>query len=184
MTIDVQGGGSDLAFPHHEMGASEAQMITDQWPFARHYVHSGMVAWQGHKMSKSRGNLVFVSALRHEGVDPMAIRLALLAHHYRTDWAWTPHGLEGAAERLARLRAAIAVADPPPAESTLERMREALADDLRSPAALDALDDWAHRALRSSAAANTQGRAASEAGAVIAAASDALLGVRLETEGD
>jgi len=184
MTIDVQGGGSDLAFPHHEMGASEAQMITDQWPFARHYVHSGMVAWQGHKMSKSRGNLVFVSALRHEGVDPMAIRLALLAHHYRTDWAWTPHGLEGAAERLARLRAAIAVADPPPAESTLERMREALADDLRSPAALDALDDWAHRALRSSAAANTQGRAASEAGALIAAASDALLGVRLESEGD
>lgn len=184
MTIDVQGGGSDLAFPHHEMGASEAQMITEQWPFARHYVHSGMVAWQGQKMSKSRGNLVFVSALRHEGVDPMAIRLALLAHHYRTDWAWTPHGLEGAAERLARLRAAIAVSDPPPAESTLERMREALADDLRSPAALDALDDWAHRALRSSSASNAEGRAASETGALIAAASDALLGVRLESEGN
>lgn len=95
-TIDIQGGGSDLAFPHHEMGASEVHRLTGEWPFARHYVHSGMVAWQGHKMSKSRGNLVFVSQLVREGTDPMAIRLALLAHHYRTDWGWTPHGLEGA----------------------------------------------------------------------------------------
>jgi L-cysteine:1D-myo-inositol 2-amino-2-deoxy-alpha-D-glucopyranoside ligase len=184
MTIDVQGGGSDLAFPHHEMGASEAQLITEQWPFARHYVHSGMVAWQGHKMSKSRGNLVFVSALRHEGVDPMAIRLALLAHHYRSDWAWTPQGLEGATARLDRLRWAISVPSAPAAETTLERVREALADDLRAPAALDALDDWAHRAVNSSDATHKGARPASEAGELIVAATDALLGVRLLREGD
>lgn len=172
MTIDVQGGGSDLAFPHHEMGASEAHRITDEWPFARHYVHSGMVAWQGHKMSKSRGNLVFVSALRHQGTDPMAIRLALLAHHYRSDWAWSPHGLEGAAERLARWRAAIALPSAAPADATLLRMREALADDLKTPSALDAVDDWCHRSL-------TAGGDDPDAPDLIARATDALLGVRL-----
>ena len=65
-------------------------MLTGQWPFARAYVHAGMVGLDGEKMSKSRGNLVFVSRLREDGVDPMAIRLALLAHHYRSDWEWTP----------------------------------------------------------------------------------------------
>ncbi len=107
MTIDVQGGGTDLAFPHHEMSASEAQVLRQEHPFARHYVHSAMVGWQGHKMSKSRGNLVFVSALRHAGTDPAAIRLALLAHHYRADWDWTEQGLEGAERRLALWRSAV-----------------------------------------------------------------------------
>ena len=86
--FDVQGGGSDLIFPHHEMCAAEARVATDQ-PFAQAYVHSGMVGLDGEKMSKSKGNLVFVSKLRAAGVDPMAIRLALLAHHYRDDWDWT-----------------------------------------------------------------------------------------------
>ena len=171
MTIDVQGGGSDLAFPHHEMGASEAQRITGEYPFARHYVHSGMVAWQGHKMSKSRGNLVFVSTLRHEGADPMAIRLALLSHHYRSDWAWTPHGLEGAAERLARWRAAAELPSGPPADVTLTRVREVLADDLRTPAALDAIDAWVHAAL-------TVGGPDSAAPGLIAQVADSLLGIR------
>jgi len=89
LPVDVQGGGSDLVFPHHEMGASEAHVLTGEWPFARHYVHAGMVGLQGEKMSKSRGNLVFVSQLRRQGHDPMALRLALLAHYYRTDWSWT-----------------------------------------------------------------------------------------------
>ena len=172
MTIDVQGGGSDLAFPHHEMGASQAQRFTGQFPFARHYVHSGMVAWQGHKMSKSRGNLVFVSALRSEGVDPMAIRLALLAHHYRSDWTWTPHGLQGAAERLERWRHATALGSGPSAEGTLSRVREVLADDLRAPSALDAIDDWAHRALSS-------GGTDEDAPELITRMADTLLGVRL-----
>jgi L-cysteine:1D-myo-inositol 2-amino-2-deoxy-alpha-D-glucopyranoside ligase len=171
-TIDIQGGGSDLSFPHHEMGASEAQRLTGEWPFARHYVHSGMVAWQGHKMSKSRGNLVFVSQLRHDGVDPMGIRLALLAHHYRSDWAWTPHGLEGAMERLSRWQAAAALQYGPKTDLLLDRVREVLADDLRAPAALDAVDSWVHSAL-------TQGGDDPAAPREMATIVDALLGIRL-----
>ena len=172
MTIDVQGGGSDLAFPHHEMGASEAQTLTYRWPYAHHYVHSGMVGWQGHKMSKSRGNLVFVSALRHEGHDPKAIRLALLAHHYRTDWAWTPQGLQGATDRLGLWRAAVAAERGPEAAPVIERVRAALADDLRTPEALDAIDGWAMRARAGEGDDAT-------APSLIADLCDALLGVRL-----
>lgn len=172
MTIDVQGGGSDLAFPHHEMGASEAQTLTARWPYAHHYVHAGMVGWQGHKMSKSRGNLVFVSALRHEGHDPMAIRLALLAHHYRTDWAWTPQGLQGATDRLGLWRAAVAMDAGPDAMPVIDRVRAVMGDDLRTPEALDAVDAWAMRAR----AGDGDDAAAP---ALIADLCDALLGVRL-----
>lgn len=172
MGFDVQGGGSDLAFPHHEMCAAQGHVLTDTWPFARRYVHTGMVGWQGHKMSKSRGNLVFVSALRHEGVDPRAIRLALLAHHYRSDWAWSDHGLRGAQDRLAMWRQAANLSRGPQAESTLERVREVLSDDLRTPSALDAIDQWAHRAL-------SEGGTDPSAPQVIANISDALLGVNL-----
>ena len=104
--FDVQGGGSDLIFPHHEMSAGEARVATGQ-PFARAYLHSGMVGLDGEKMSKSRGNLVFVSKLRESGVDPMAIRLALLAHHYRDDWEWTDEVLAAAEDRLSRWREAV-----------------------------------------------------------------------------
>ncbi|MBU6243747.1 MAG: cysteine--1-D-myo-inosityl 2-amino-2-deoxy-alpha-D-glucopyranoside ligase [Actinomycetales bacterium] len=172
MTIDVQGGGSDLAFPHHEMGASEAQVVTGEWPYARHYVHAGMVGWQGHKMSKSRGNLVFVSQLRADGHDPMAIRLALLAHHYRSDWAWTPQGLQGAEQRVDLWRRATAMPSGPDASATLQRMREVLSDDLRTPSALDAVDQWAMAAVAGTGSDAT-------APALIADACDALLGVRL-----
>ncbi len=102
MGFDVQGGGSDLAFPHHEMCAAQAGAATGEKPFAEHYVHAGMVSFEGHKMSKSRGNLVFVARLRHAGISSAAVRLALLAHHYRSDWEWTPNDLQ-AAERRAQL---------------------------------------------------------------------------------
>ncbi len=172
MAIDVQGGGSDLVFPHHEMSAAEAQVLTGEHPFARHYVHSAMVAWQGHKMSKSRGNLVFVSALRHAEVDPMAIRLALLAHHYRVDWSWSDQGLSGAVERLALWRTAGAAAAGPDGAPVVARIRAALADDLRAPAALDAVDAWARAAV--------DGRGDDRgAPALVRASVDALLGVRL-----
>lgn len=168
MGIDVQGGGSDLVFPHHEMSAAEAQVLTQEHPFAQHYVHSAMVGWQGHKMSKSRGNLVFVSALRHAGVDPMAIRLALLAHHYRVEWSWSEQGLEGAMARLAGWRQAASRSSGAPAAGTIQAVRDALANDLRTPEALDAVDAWAMRT----------GDDTSAPGA-IAVAVDALLGVRL-----
>ena len=104
--FDVQGGGSDLVFPHHEMSASEAQAAYDGLSFARAYVHAGMVAYEGAKMSKSKGNLVLVSRLREAGVDPMAIRLAILGHHYRSDWEWTDEDLSTALDRLAAWRTA------------------------------------------------------------------------------
>src|SRR5512142_999251 len=87
-TIDVQGGGNDLLFPHHECSAAHAEVLTGQAPFASHYVHAGMIGLNGEKMSKSRGNLVFVSRLRADRVEAMAVRLALLADHYRIDRQW------------------------------------------------------------------------------------------------
>ena len=107
-TIDVQGGGNDLLFPHHECSAAHAERLTGQAPFASHYVHAGMIGLDGEKMSKSRGNLVFVSRLRADHVDPMALRLALIADHYRGDRTWTDDLLKTAEDRLARWRAAAA----------------------------------------------------------------------------
>jgi L-cysteine:1D-myo-inositol 2-amino-2-deoxy-alpha-D-glucopyranoside ligase len=145
--FDVQGGGSDLVFPHHEMSASEAHVATGRWPFARVYVHAGMVGVDGEKMSKSQGNLVFVSALRADGVEPAAVRLALLADHYRSDRDWTTALLTLAQDRLARWRQAAALDAGPGARRLLATIRERLADDLDTPAALGAVDLWAEQAL-------------------------------------
>ena len=164
--IDVQGGGSDLVFPHHELGAAEASVVTGEWPFARAYVHQAMVGYDGEKMSKSRGNLVFVSKLREAGVDPMAIRLALLAHDHRSDWQWRDDELGGAVGRLSRWRSAFARDTAGPAAPTVASMRAALAQGLRTPDALTVVDEWAA----------TDGADADAPGQV-AAAVDALLGV-------
>ncbi|MFZ0528899.1 MAG: cysteine--1-D-myo-inosityl 2-amino-2-deoxy-alpha-D-glucopyranoside ligase, partial [Propionicimonas sp.] len=101
--FDVQAGGNDLAFPHHPMCAAEARVATGQ-PFAKVFLHTGMVGLDGAKMSKSLGNLVFVNGLLADGADPMAVRLALLAHHYRADWEYTPAALAEAADRLRTWR--------------------------------------------------------------------------------
>ncbi|MCC3655054.1 MULTISPECIES: cysteine--1-D-myo-inosityl 2-amino-2-deoxy-alpha-D-glucopyranoside ligase [Streptomyces] len=172
MGFDVQGGGSDLAFPHHEMGASHAHALTGERPFAKAYVHAGMVALHGEKMSKSKGNLVFVSALRREGVDPAAIRLALLAHHYRSDWEWTDGDLAEATARLDRWRAAVSRPDGAPAGALVEEIRAALADDLDAPAALAAVDRWA-------AGQEATGGTDESAPGLVSRAVDALLGVAL-----
>jgi L-cysteine:1D-myo-inositol 2-amino-2-deoxy-alpha-D-glucopyranoside ligase len=174
--IDVQGGGSDLAFPHHEMGAAEAQVATGSWPYARHYTHAGMVRLDGEKMSKSRGNLVFVSRLRGAGVDPAAIRLAILAHHYRQDWDWTDEGLAEASERLTAWRAAVSAAAAPSAEPVLALVRARLADDLDAPGALAALDLWAEETR---VRAGAPGAEDPGAGALVRDVAEALLGVAL-----
>jgi len=145
-TFDVQGGGSDLVFPHHEMCASEAHVVTGRRPFAQAYVHAGMVGLEGEKMSKSRGNLVLVSTLRETGVDPMAIRLALLGHHYRDDWDWTDADLTGSEDRLRRWRAAAVLPSGPGAGGLVAEVRRALAADLDAPRALAAIDDWVEAA--------------------------------------
>jgi L-cysteine:1D-myo-inositol 2-amino-2-deoxy-alpha-D-glucopyranoside ligase len=143
MGFDVQGGGSDLIFPHHEFSAAHAEALTAQHPFARHYAHAGMIGLDGEKMSKSRGNLVFVSRLRADGVDMMALRLGLLSGHYREDRAWTPDVLAGAQERLARWRAAVDRDAGPDATDVIARLRDHLADDLDTRQALRAVDAWA-----------------------------------------
>jgi L-cysteine:1D-myo-inositol 2-amino-2-deoxy-alpha-D-glucopyranoside ligase len=170
--IDVQGGGSDLIFPHHEFGAAHAEAFTGVHPFARHYCHAGMIALDGEKMSKSRGNLVFVSRLRRAGVEPAAIRLALLGHHYRSDWEWTDADLLRAQHRLARWRAAVSRPDGPDAAATLAEVRAALADDLDAPRALAVIDAWA-------AKQDDEGGDDIGAPGVVSRTVDALLGVAL-----
>jgi L-cysteine:1D-myo-inositol 2-amino-2-deoxy-alpha-D-glucopyranoside ligase len=143
MGFDVQGGGSDLAFPHHEMCSAQAQVATGEPAFASHFVHAGMVGYEGHKMSKSRGNLVFVSRLRRAGVSAAVIRLALLAHHYRSDWEWSPADLERAEHRALSLRSAVRAPAGPAFDQLAAGVRARLADDLDAPGALSLLDDWA-----------------------------------------
>ncbi len=148
MAFDVQGGGRDLIFPHHEMGASHAEVMEGARPYARNYVHAGMVGLDGVKMSKSLGNLVFVHRLRAQGVDGGAIRLAVLAHHYRDDWEWTDEGLRQAQSRLDAWARAATLPAGPAADRLIESMRAAVADDLDTPAALAAVDAYAAEALR------------------------------------
>jgi L-cysteine:1D-myo-inositol 2-amino-2-deoxy-alpha-D-glucopyranoside ligase len=171
-SIDVQGGGSDLVFPHHECSAAHAEALTGVTPFARHYVHAGMIGLDGDKMSKSKGNLVLVSRLRADGVDPMATRLALLAGHYRADRQWTDELLKTAVERLHRWREAVAAPAGPSGEALLAALRQRLADDLDTPAAVTLVDRWADAAL---AGTGTD----PDAPALVARAVDALFGVRL-----
>ncbi|MER5333662.1 cysteine--1-D-myo-inosityl 2-amino-2-deoxy-alpha-D-glucopyranoside ligase [Micromonospora sp. NPDC002717] len=170
--IDVQGGGNDLIFPHHECSAAHAERLTGAAPFADHYVHAGMIGLDGEKMSKSRGNLVFVSRLRADRVDPMAVRLALLSGHYRADRTWTDELLAAAQQRLARWRQAAAVPAGPSGEAFLAGVRARLADDLDSPAALVLADEWAAAALAGTATDPA-------APTLFADTLDALLGIRL-----
>src|SRR5699024_3177522 len=141
--FDVQGGGSDLAFPHHEFSAAHAEALSGSHPFAKHYTHAGMIGLDGAKMSKSQGNLVFVSKLRSEGVDPAVIRLGLLAGHYRRDRSWSAELHETAERRLARWQDAVRQGHGSEAAPVIEQLRDHLANDLDTPAALRVVDDWA-----------------------------------------
>ncbi|MEJ2854336.1 MULTISPECIES: cysteine--1-D-myo-inosityl 2-amino-2-deoxy-alpha-D-glucopyranoside ligase [unclassified Saccharothrix] len=170
--FDVQGGGSDLIFPHHEFSAAHAEALTGEHPFARHYVHAGMIGLDGEKMSKSRGNLVFVSKLRAQHVDPGAIRLALFAGHYRSDRPWSDELLAAANARLDTWRRAAALSSGPSAVDTVARLRDHLGNDLDTPSALTALDAWADAALSS-------GGSDESAPGLFRDAVDALLGVEL-----
>ncbi len=170
LSFDVLGGGRDLCFPHHEMSAAHSRALGGRGP--RVQVHAGMVGLHGAKMSKSLGNLVLVSALRAQGVDPMAVRLAVLEHHYRSDWEWTPEVLAEAVARLDRWRAAVSGNGGPDALSAVDDIRRALADDLDAPTALRAVDAWAATSL--SLGGNIEG-----APGILARALDALLGIRL-----
>lgn len=169
--FDVQTGGSDLAFPHHAMSASHARIAYDNWA-PELSVHTGMVAFDGEKMSKSLGNLVLVSKLVADGTEPMDIRLAILSHHYTADWEWTDELLDAAGQRRRLWLEALSGNGGAPTAGLLESMRGALADDLDAPSALEAMDEWCVRTLT--------GDTSEHGGAGIASrAVNALLGIRL-----
>ena len=167
--IDIQGGGSDLIFPHHEMCASQAHVLTGK-DLAATYVHAAMIGLDGEKMSKSKGNLVFVSKLIQAGTDPMVIRFALMSQHYRLDRMWTDELLVQATQRVNQIRKALASGVVAPTESVIEQIVTALSDDLDTPSALAALDQWASQTLDAGTGGDAQ-----ELSTVL----DALLGLAL-----
>ncbi len=140
-SIDIQGGGSDLIFPHHEMSAAQGKAMNGK-EFATNYVHAGMIGLDGEKMSKSKGNLIFVSKLLQEGIDPMAIRIALMSHHYRLDHMWQSTDLTSAQELLGDLQVALSRMEVAPTDSVIEEIISALSDDIDTPRALSALRRW------------------------------------------
>lgn len=140
-TIDLHGGGSDLLFPHHECERAQSEAATGV-PFARHWMHVAMVFMDGHKMSKSRGNLVFVDKLRTMH-DPRAIRLGLIEHHYRVEWEWDDELMARNERRLSTWRSAASASDA----SLLSDVRAALDDDLDTPRAVSLIDDAASRGV-------------------------------------
>ena len=148
-SITIQGGGSDLIFPHHEMCAAQGEVMNNA-TFSQYFMHTGMIGYQGEKMSKSKGNLVFVSNLRAAGVDAMAIRLALLANHYRSDREWDDALLHNATERLDRWRKGFAKPEGPEIEATVLGVVDALNNDLDTTRALAHIDAWVEKAIADS----------------------------------
>ena len=148
-TIDLHGGGSDLIFPHHECERAQSEAATGQ-PFVRHWMHVAMVFMDGHKMSKSRGNLVFVDALRRQW-DPRVIRLGIVAHHYRSEWEWNEGIMPAAAERLARWKSSSTGGATD--AGVLDAVRACLDEDLATAAALDVIDEAARSGTDVTAAA-------------------------------
>ncbi len=139
--VDIHGGGDDLLFPHHEAEAAQGEALTGTRPFARFWMHVGMVRLDGAKMSKSDGNMVFVRDLleRHPAD---AIRLYLLSKPYRAPFDHDEAALEAAAaltSRLTRLAAGVPGAGESP------EIVAALDDDLDTPAAVAALERMAAR---------------------------------------
>ena len=145
-TISLQGGGTDLVFPHHFMTAALAKALTKE-DFAQAYLHAAMVGLDGEKMSKSKGNLVFVSKLLKEGIDPMTLRHALLSERYSEDRMWSQETLQQSEERVVRLRSALSRIECAPTDGVIQLIAQSIADDLNTPTALDVLDKWASESL-------------------------------------
>ena len=167
--IDIQGGGSDLIFPHHEMCASQAQVLSGK-PLASTYVHAGMIGLDGEKMSKSKGNLVFVSKLVADGRDPMAIRWALMKKHYRTDRMWTEELLIEAENEIGALRKALEQKEVAPTQDLVQNIIEALAEDFNTPLVIEMVNAWVDQ--------TNAGGTAGDAQSLISTL-DALLGIKL-----
>lgn len=140
-SISLQGGGSDLRFPHHYMTSVQARAITNQ-SFAKIYLHTGMIAWQGEKMSKSLGNLVFVSKLREAGWSGNEIRFALINRDYRADLNWEMGMLEKARANLHRINSALSREEVAPTHDVVSKIRDSISDDLNVECAIASVLDW------------------------------------------
>ncbi len=174
-SITIQGGGSDLIFPHHEMCAAQGEVMNNA-TFAQYFMHTGMIGYQGEKMSKSKGNLVFVSKLREAGIDAMAIRLALLANHYRSDREWDDALLQDATNRLAKWRKGFAKPEGPEIEATISDVVDALNNDLDTTKALAHIDSWVEKAIADS---NSEKNSKLSNTGTLARFVDAVLGVAI-----
>jgi len=166
--IDIQGGGSDLIFPHHEMCRSQSKVLTGK-ELASSYVHAGMIGLDGEKMSKSKGNLVLVSSLVSQGVDPMAIRYALMSDHYRSDRMWSDELLQVSQLAVARLRLALSQEDVHETSRVVSEIVSALADDLNTPVVVLAINSWVNLTLEGSSGGDAK---------VFAKTLDTLLGMK------
>lgn len=167
--IQIQGGGSDLAFPHHYMSEQIVRAAYGRG-FANNYVHSAMIHLDGEKMSKSKGNLVFVSKLLNQGIDPMVIRWALLSGHYQQDRSWSDELLQKATSEIALLRSALAQSEVAETKELIQSIIADLANNLDTQAALRRLIAWA-KSSQSSPKVNESG--------LVSRAIDSLLGLAL-----
>ena len=154
--IDIQGGGSDLIFPHHEMCRSQAKILTGK-ELAANYVHAGMIGLDGEKMSKSLGNLVLVSTLVSRGVDPMAIRYALMGEHYRHDRMWSDEILVRAEGSIERLRQAFSLITVANTTDVIQKIINALADDLNTGEVLEAIEAWTEATINGASGGDKEG---------------------------
>ena len=167
--IQIQGGGSDLIFPHHYMSEQIVRAAYGRG-FANNYVHSAMIHLDGEKMSKSKGNLVFVSKLLNQGIDPMVIRWALLSGHYQQDRSWSDELLQKSSSEISLLRSALAQSEVPETKELIQSIISDLANNLDTPAALNRLIAWA-KSSQSSPKVNESG--------LVSRGIDSLLGLAL-----
>jgi L-cysteine:1D-myo-inositol 2-amino-2-deoxy-alpha-D-glucopyranoside ligase len=167
--IDIQGGGSDLIFPHHEMSAAQSRSMINQ-RFARSYIHAGMIGLDGEKMSKSLGNLVFVSKLISAGVNPAAIRWALMGHPYANDLMWSDSLIQEASAEIERLQLNLARMEVAPTDAVISEIIDSLSKNLDTPRALVAIREWMDKTE-----SGVTGGVAGELGRAL----DTLLGIAL-----
>lgn len=139
--LDIQGGGRDLIFPHHEMSAAQVSVLTGK-ELAFAYVHTGLIGLEGEKMSKSKGNLLFVSKLIADGVDPMAIRLSLLKRQFNEDTMWTQDKFHAAMEQIDFWRLALSRTETPETDLVIEAIFNSLSQNLDTVSAIKAIEDW------------------------------------------
>ena len=167
--VSLQGGGSDLIFPHHFMSAQIIQAAYGR-EFSESFVHAAMISLDGEKMSKSKGNLVFVTKLLESGIDPMILRWALLRGHFQQDRAWSNELLEISTKEVELVRSALAQSEVADTNNVINSLIQDISNNLDTPSALDRLTKWANLS-QSNPTVNQSG--------LMARAVDSLLGLAL-----